>query len=102
MTLLNSDAGPGDSPDFPRPVAGRYLIRRDRPDDRAGFLDVPQNCRKLQMTGVVLRVGISPDSEPAAGEGDRVLFPLRAWEAIRWKGEELLFVNESDLIAVIA
>ena len=102
MTLSDTE-----SPDrlcfaLPRPIAGRYLIRRDPPDDRAKFLEIPQNCRKQQMSGVILRAGPSRNGSPAAREGDRVLFPLRAWETTRWNGEELLFVNESDLIAVIA
>lgn len=54
------------------------------------------------MSGVILRAGSPRNGSPAAREGDRVLFPLRSWESIRWNGEELLFVDETDLMAVIA
>lgn len=102
MTLSVAEFPDSLSFAFPRPIAGRYLIRRDPPDDRAKFLEIPQNCRKQQMSGVILRAGSPRNGSPAAREGDRVLFPLRSWESIRWNGEELLFVDETDLMAVIA
>ena len=91
------------------PIGDKVVVKRTEADDTtAGGIVLPDNARDKPASGRVLSIGdgrILPDGSRVklqVNEGDRVLFSSYAGTDIHIDGEELLVMNESDILAVLA
>ena len=91
-----------------RPLHDRVLLRRVEEEERsAGGVIIPDTAKEKPMQGEVMAVG--PGARNAKGEiipldiavGDRVLNGNWSGTEVKLDGEELLFLNESDILATI-
>ncbi len=92
-----------------RPLQDRILIRRVDPQVKsAGGIFIPDTVQEKPMEGEVVAVGpgvrdkdghvIPTDVQP----GDRVLFGKWSGSEVRLDDEDLIIMNESDIMGVIA
>lgn len=81
-----------------RPLNSRVILRQEEADEMtSGGLFVPDEAKRKPTIGVVVHV----DEDAPVQLGDRVLFEKYAGHEIEWEGESLLFVDVSELLAVI-
>jgi chaperonin GroES len=91
-----------------RPLHDWVLVRRLESEDRtAGGLIIPDTAQEKPMQGEVIAVGPGvhgPNRELialAVRQGDQVLFGKYAGTEVKFGGEELLIVKESDLFGIV-
>ncbi len=88
---------------------GEYLmIIQDSPDKRSkGGVDLPEQARELPMTGLVIAIGdgrLDNNGKKVAMEvkpNDRVIYERYRGNIIRFRGKELLFLKESEVMGII-
>ena len=92
-----------------RPLHDRVVIRRVEPEGKtAGGIFIPDTVQEKPMEGEIIAVG--PGARDEAGkvvpldvkQGDRILFGKWSGTEIKLDGEDLLIMNESDIMGVIA
>jgi len=92
-----------------RPLNDRVLIKRADEDTKtAGGIIIPDTAQEKPMQGIVM--GVGPGARDEKGErvaltvkdGDRVLFGKWSGTEVTLDGQELLIMNESDIMAVLA
>lgn len=91
------------------PLGPHVVIRRLEAEGKtSGGIFLPDAAQQKPQQGRVLSVGdgrILPDGKRAAPqvqEGDRVLFSPYAGAEIQFNQEELLILDESEILAVLA
>ena len=92
-----------------RPLRDRLLIRRLEEDAKsAGGIIIPDSASKKPSKGEVLAVG--PGLVLDSGKlqpmdvkvGDQVLFGDYSGSAVKFDGEELLILRESEIFGIIS
>jgi len=91
------------------PIGAYVVIKRFEPLEKSsGGIVLPDTAREKTRQGRVLSVGDGvplPDGNRAPHqvcEGDRVLFGEYAGIEVKVDGEDLLIMNESEILAVVA
>lgn len=91
------------------PLGDKVVVQRvDAEETTAGGIVLPDAAREKPAEGRILSVGDGrslPNGEHAdlqVSEGDRILFSSYAGTEVNIDGEELLIMNESDILAVMA
>lgn len=91
------------------PLGEKVVIRRlDAEETTTGGIILPDSAREKPQQGRVLSVGdgrLLADGTRAphqVTEGDRVLFTSYGGTEVNIDGEELLIMNESEILAVVA
>jgi chaperonin GroES len=92
-----------------RPLQDRILIRRVEAEaNTPGGIIIPDTAQEKPVQGEVIAVG--PGGRDADGRlhapdvraGDRVLFGKWSGAEIKLDGQDLIIMNESDIMGVIA
>ena len=92
-----------------RPLHDRVVVRRIESEEKtAGGIIIPDTAKEKPTEGEVVAVG--PGSRDASGKlhplevkvGDRVLIGKWSGSEVKIGGEELLIVNESDIMGILA
>lgn len=92
----------------PRPLQDRVLIRRAQPATKTvGGILIPDNVQEKPVEGGVVAVG--PGARDKTGTllplgikaGDRVLFAKWSGAEIKFDGEDLLIMKETDIMGVV-
>src|ERR1700743_3559203 len=91
-----------------RPLHDRGVIRRvDAEEKTVGGVIIPDTAQEKPMEGVVVAAGPGARDEQShvfalgVREGDCILFGKWSGTEVRFDGEELLIMNESDIMGVI-
>ncbi len=92
-----------------RPLHDRVLLRRIEQEEKtAGGIIIPDSAKEKPIKGEIVAVGTGHVNDNgdvralAVKEGDVVIFSKWAGTEVTIDGEELMVMNESDLIGVIA
>lgn len=92
-----------------RPLGGKVLVRRLEAQEKTkGGIVLPDAAKEKPQRGQVLAVGdgkLMDDGTRAkfqVAKGDQVLFTSFAGTEIKVEGEELMLMDESDILAIIA
>ena len=92
-----------------RPLHDRVVIRRvDAEAKTAGGIFIPDTAQEKPMEGEIVAVGPGARDEKGTivpldvKPGDRILFGKWSGSEIKIDGEDLLIMNESDVMGVIA
>lgn len=92
-----------------RPLGDKVIIKRVEAEDvTAGGIVLPDTAREKPKRGIVQAVGSGrlldngERSPIQVNKNDEVLFTSYAGTEIKVNGEELLIMDESDILAVIA
>lgn len=90
------------------PLDNRVLVKQDEePEMTSGGLYLPDTAKESPQQGVVRRVG--PGKRLDSGEllplsvkeGDKVIFGKYSGTKMKVDGEELLFMREDDIMAIV-
>ena len=91
-----------------RPLHDRVVIRRITPLEKsAGGIIIPDTVKEKPMEGEVVAAGLGARNEQGTivaldvKAGDRVLFGKWSGTEVKFDGEDLLIMKESDLLGVI-
>lgn len=93
-----------------QPINDRICVRRDTSDETtAGGIVIPDIAKKKPQKGTVVAVGPGKLNE-SSGErtpvgvkaGDRILFGAWSGEDLDIDGEKVIFLAESQVLAVIS
>jgi chaperonin GroES len=91
-----------------RPLGEKVLIKRmEAEDTTAGGILLPEAAKEKPKRGTVLKVGegrLLDSGERQAlaiSEGDQVLFTSYAGTEVKVRGEEMIIMDESDILAVL-
>ncbi|NUS18653.1 MAG: co-chaperone GroES [Mesorhizobium sp.] len=91
-----------------RPLHDRILVRRVEAEEKtAGGIIIPDTAKEKPQEGEVIAAG--PGARDESGKlialdvkvGDRILFGKWSGTEIRFNGEDLLIMKESDVMGVI-
>ena len=92
-----------------RPLGDKVLIKRLEAEERtAGGIVLPEAAKEKPKRGIVQAVGggklldSGERSKLQIKKGDEVIFSSYAGTEVRVNGEELLIMDESDILAVVA
>src|SRR5437667_12252889 len=92
-----------------RPLHDRVVVRRiDAQEKTKGGIIIPDTAKEKPQEGEVIAVG--PGGRDEAGKlipidvksGDRILFGKWSGTEVKLDGEELLIMQESDVMGVLA
>ena len=91
-----------------RPLHDRVIVKRlEEERVSAGGIVIPDSATEKQTRGKVIAAGAGRILEDgkvrpmSVKEGDTVLFGKYAGQEIKIDGEELVFLKEDDIVAVI-
>ena len=91
-----------------RPLHDRVVIRRLEAEEKsAGGIIIPDTAKEKPMEGEVIAVG--PGARDDTGKlvpldvkpNDRILFGKWSGNEVKFDGEELLIMKESDIMGII-
>ncbi|MDX8528925.1 co-chaperone GroES [Mesorhizobium sp. MSK_1335] len=91
-----------------RPLHDRVLVRRIEAEEKtAGGIIIPDTAKEKPQEGEVIAVG--PGARDESGKlvpldvkvGDRILFGKWSGTEIKFNGQDLLIMKESDVMGVI-
>jgi chaperonin GroES len=91
-----------------RPLHDRVVVRRIEEDERTpGGIIIPDTAKEKPQQGEVIAAG--PGARDEKGQvqpldvkaGDRVLFGKWSGTEVKFDGEELLIMKESDIMGVL-
>ena len=92
-----------------RPLGEKVLIKRmEAESTTAGGIVLPDAAKEKPQKGTILAVGdgkLLDDgtrAKFAVKKGDKVLFSSYAGTEIKVDGEELMLMDESDILAILA
>lgn len=92
-----------------KPLADRVVVKVLEAEDKTSSgIVLPDTAKEKPQQGKVLAVGPGRRAEngdliaPEIKEGDIVIFAKYAGTEVKYQGEELLVLKESDLLAVLA
>jgi chaperonin GroES len=91
-----------------RPLQDRLLVRRTEAEERsAGGIIIPDIAREKPQEGEVVAVGPGRTADDGSlipmpfKPGDRILFGKWSGAQVRVDGEDLLFMKENDILAIV-
>ncbi|HAI52856.1 MAG: co-chaperone GroES [Limnochordia bacterium] len=91
-----------------KPLGDRIVLKVLEAEEKtASGIVLPDTAKEKPQQGKVLAVGPGKYSDDgkllpmSVKEGDTVLFAKYAGTEIKYKGEELLILRESDLLAIV-
>jgi len=91
-----------------RPLHDRVVVRRIEEDDRTpGGIIIPDTAKEKPQQGEVIAVGPGARDEKGVVQpldvkaGDRILFGKWSGSEVKFDGEELLIMKESDILGVL-
>ena len=91
------------------PLHDRVLVRRIEGDEKtAGGLIIPDNAKEKPQEGEVVSVGAGAKDDAGSRiamdvkAGDKILFGKWSGTEIKFDGEELLIMKESDILGIMA
>ncbi len=91
-----------------RPLHDRVVVRRVGEDTRtSGGIIIPDTAKEKPQEGEVVAVGPGVRSDDGTVHaldvkaGDRVLFGKWSGNEVTLDGDELLFMKESDIMAIV-
>ncbi len=86
-----------------KPLADRVLIEPSQAEEKtAGGIIIPDTAKEKPLKGKVVAVGNGKKDEPMTVKvGDFVLYGKYAGTEISIEGNDYLFMNESDILAII-
>ena len=91
-----------------KPLGDRIVLKVVEAEEKtASGIVLPDTAKEKPQQGKVLAVGPGKYSDDgkllpmSVKEGDTVLFAKYAGTEIKYKGEELLILRESDLLAIV-
>ena len=91
-----------------KPLGDRIVLKVLEAEEKtASGIVLPDTAKEKPQQGKVLAVGPGKYSDDgkllpmSVKEGDTVLFAKYAGTEIKYKGEELLILSESDLLAIV-
>ena len=91
-----------------RPLHDRVVIRRLSAEEKtSGGINIPDTAQEKPMEGEVVAVG--PGARNEQGQivtlevkaGDRILFGKWSGTEVKFDGEELLIMKESDIMGIV-
>ena len=92
-----------------RPLHDRVLVRRLEQDEKtAGGIIIPETAKEKPQQGEIISIGTGHMNDNgqvtplAVKEGDRVLFTKWSGTEVTIDGEELLVMEESDIMGILA
>ena len=92
-----------------KPLHDRVLVKRVQSDEKTkGGLIIPDSAKEKPAEGEVVAVGEGARKDsgeliaPSVKAGDRVLFGKWSGTEVTIDGKELLIMNESDILGIIA
>ena len=92
-----------------RPLHDRVLVRRIEASEKTlGGIIIPDNAREKPQEGEVVSVGSGTRAEDGSlipldlKSGDKILFGKWSGTEVKIDGEDLIIMNESDVLGVIA
>ncbi|HKI73425.1 MAG TPA: co-chaperone GroES [Pseudomonadales bacterium] len=91
-----------------RPLQDRVVVRRTEEETKsAGGIVIPDSAAEKPSQGEVVAVGPGKKLENGSVQavdlkvGDRILFGQYAGSTVKYEGEELLIMGESEVFGVI-
>lgn len=91
-----------------KPLADRVILKVLEAEEKtASGIVLPDTAKEKPQQGKILAVGPGKVTEDGktipltVKEGDTVLFAKYAGTEVKYKGEELLILKESDILAVV-
>lgn len=91
-----------------KPLADRVLVKQeDEPQKSAGGIFLPETAKEAPQWGTVVRCGSGKALENgevrplAVKEGDKVIFGKYSGTKVKMGDDELLFMREEDIMAVV-
>ena len=91
-----------------RPLHDRVLVRRVEQEEKtAGGIIIPDTAKEKPMEGEIVAVGTGARDETGklvpleVKAGDLVLFGKWSGTEVKFEGEELLIMKESDILGII-
>lgn len=91
-----------------RPLGEKVLIKRLEAEDvTAGGIVLPDAAKEKPKRGTVLKIGEgrlldSGSRQPLqVKEGDEVVFTSYAGTEVKVRGEEMVIMDESDILAIV-
>src|SRR5881392_1562280 len=92
-----------------RPLGDKVLLKRLEAESKtAGGIVLPDNAKEKPKRGVVQAVGdgklldSGERSKLQVKSGEEVIFSSYAGTEIKVNGDELLIIDESDILAIVA
>jgi chaperonin GroES len=92
-----------------RPLHDRAVVRRIEAEDKTkGGIIIPDTAKENPVEGEIVAVGSGTRDErgnlnpPDVKVGDRILFGKWSGTEIKFDGEDLLIMKETDVMGVIA
>lgn len=90
------------------PLGDRVLVKQDdEPQKTAGGLFLPETAKEAPQRGIIIRAGKGKMLEDGkvrplcVKEGDKIIFGKYSGTKIKMGEEELLFMREEDIMAVV-
>jgi chaperonin GroES len=91
-----------------KPLHDRIVVKRMEEEEKtAGGIIIPDTAKEKPQQGKVTAVGDGKFTDNGSRtpltvkEGDRILFSKYAGTDIKVEGEELLFMREDDVLAIV-
>lgn len=91
-----------------RPLHDRVVVRRIESEEKtAGGIIIPDTAKEKPSEGVIVSVGPGARDEsgkvvaPDVKAGDRVLFGKWSGTEIKFDGEDLIIMKETDIMGVV-
>ncbi|NNC72660.1 MAG: co-chaperone GroES [Sphingomonadaceae bacterium] len=91
-----------------RPLHDRVLVRRvDAEEKTAGGIIIPDSAQEKPMEGEVVAAGGGLKSDDGkvtpldVKKGDRILFGKWSGTEVKFEGEELIIMKESDILGIM-
>ncbi len=90
------------------PLGDRVLVKQDaEPQKTEGGIFLPETAKETPQYGIVMRVGKGKVLESGQlhpltlKEGDKVIFGKYSGTKVKVGADELLFMREEDILAVV-
>lgn len=91
-----------------RPLGEKVLVQRLEAEDvTSGGIVLPDSAKEKPKRGTILKVGNGRLLETGkrqplqVKEGDQVLFTSYAGTEVKVRGEEMIIMDESDILAIL-
>ncbi len=85
------------------PLHDRVIVRPAKAEEKtAGGIIIPDTAKEKPLRGIIVAAGPGKKDEPTTVKnGDTVLYGKYAGTEIRFEGEDLLIMQESDILAIV-
>ena len=86
-----------------KPLADRVIVEAALAETKtASGIIIPDNAQEKPQQGKVVAVGAGKKEEPMTVKvGDTVLYGKYSGTELKWEGQDLLIMKESDILAIV-